>query len=78
MIIMENKTKNTLQSVLEIRALSGPIYHTRLTGHPKGLKKDQFEIAFPWRFAILMKTLRFLPDFLYFRVAKKIMKDRGS
>ena len=31
-----------------------------------GLKSTAFEICFPWRFSMLMKILRFLPDHLFF------------
>lgn len=42
----------------------------------KGIKSDKFDIAFPPLFAFIMKLLRCLPDFLFFKIAKKMnVKD---
>ncbi len=38
----------------------------------RGLRNGAFEIAFPWRFALLMKFLRILPDGLFFRIAGRM------
>lgn len=38
-----------------------------------GLKGNAFEITFPWRFAILMKVLRILPDGLFFSVTRRMI-----
>lgn len=38
----------------------------------KGLVKSGFEIAFPKRFAFIMKTLRFIPNWMYFAAAKRM------
>lgn len=38
----------------------------------RGLRKGSFEIAFPWRFALLMKLLRILPDGPFFRIAGRM------
>ncbi len=40
----------------------------------RGLKKDRFEIAFPGRFAVLMKMLRFLPTALFFKLTRRMVK----
>ncbi|MBT00702.1 MAG: oxidoreductase [Oceanospirillaceae bacterium] len=37
----------------------------------KGMQRPGFEIAFPWRFALIMKMLRLLPYGLYFRLIKR-------
>lgn len=39
----------------------------------KGLLRKQFEIAFPKRFAFVMKALRILPDSLFFFLAKRML-----
>ncbi len=39
----------------------------------RGLKRGDFEIAFPWRFALLMKLLRLLPDRLFFMATRRMM-----
>jgi len=39
-----------------------------------GLKSRTFEIAFPWRFSMLMKTLRLLPDALFFAVTRRMIE----
>ena len=36
----------------------------------KGLARGQFEIAYPWRFVMILKTLRILPYWLFFRLTK--------
>lgn len=40
-----------------------------------GLKGRSFEIAFPRRFAFLMKLLRILPDFLFFAITRRLLPD---
>ena len=40
----------------------------------KGLDKDSFEIAFPWRFAFLMRLLRILPDRLFFTLTRRMIE----
>ena len=40
-----------------------------------GLASDRFEIAFPRRFALVMKVLRLLPYPLFFAVTKKLLRD---
>ena len=40
-----------------------------------GLKSNRFEIAFPGRFAILMKLLRILPASLFFAVTRRMLKS---
>ena len=37
----------------------------------KGLKKDRFEIAFPWQMAWILKIARILPYRLYFRIIRR-------
>jgi len=37
-----------------------------------GLVGDGFEIAFPRRFALVMKLLRLLPDRLFFPLVRKV------
>ena len=39
----------------------------------RGLRKDRFEIAFPWRFALAMKTLRILPASLAFALTRRMI-----
>lgn len=39
----------------------------------KGLKKGQFEIAFPWRFVAILKLLRILPYSLFFPIARRVL-----
>ncbi len=39
----------------------------------KGLARDTFEIAFPTRFVLILKTLRLLPDRLYFKLTGKLL-----
>lgn len=38
----------------------------------RGLKTGRFETAFPFRFALIMKLLRLLPDRLYFALIHKV------
>jgi short-subunit dehydrogenase len=38
----------------------------------QGLASGRFETAFPWRFALIMKLLRLLPDRLYFPIVHKV------
>ena len=40
----------------------------------RGLKGSAFETAFPWRFALLMKLLRILPDRLFFSVTRRMIR----
>tara|TARA_R110000782_G_scaffold49178_4_gene107173 strand:- start:2522 stop:3286 length:765 start_codon:yes stop_codon:yes gene_type:complete len=40
-----------------------------------GLQGDSFEIAFPRRFALLMKLLRLLPDRLFFAVTRRMLRE---
>ncbi len=42
----------------------------------EGLKSNSFEINFPWSFALMLKTLKFLPAKLYFMLAYKIKEKR--
>ena len=37
-------------------------------------KKNVFEIHFPLAFAMLMKLLKIMPNWLYFIIASKVMK----
>ena len=39
-----------------------------------GLASDRFEIAFPRRFAFMMKLLRILPYGLFFALTKKLLR----
>lgn len=39
----------------------------------RGLERSNFEIAFPGRFAFLMKVLRFLPDRLFFALTRQML-----
>ncbi len=41
----------------------------------RGLNGSAFEIAFPRRFAFLMKVLRILPDRLFFAVARRMVRS---
>lgn len=38
-----------------------------------GLESEHFQIAFPFRFALIMKILRVLPDALYFRITRRMV-----
>jgi short-subunit dehydrogenase len=40
----------------------------------KGLEGNRFEITFPTKFAIIMKLLRMLPNFIYLPITRKILK----
>lgn len=40
----------------------------------KGLERDTFEIAFPTRFVLILKFLRLLPDWLYFRITAGMVR----
>lgn len=40
----------------------------------RGLASDSFEVAFPHRFAFIMKVLRILPDRLFFAVTRRMIK----
>lgn len=40
----------------------------------KGLSRDIFEIAFPTRFVLILKLLRLLPDWLYFRITAGMVR----
>ena len=39
----------------------------------RGLNGTAFEVAFPWRFAFLMKVLRLLPDRLFFMLTRRMV-----
>ncbi len=39
----------------------------------RGLDRSAFEITFPWRFAVLMKLLRILPDRLFFALTRRLV-----
>ena len=39
----------------------------------RGLDRGTFEIVFPWRFAFLMKLLRILPNWLFFKLTQKLI-----
>lgn len=39
----------------------------------KGLMAQKFEIVFPWKFAVLMKVLRFLPNRLLFSLTSRMV-----
>ena len=41
----------------------------------RGLNGSAFEIAFPCRFAFLMKVLRILPDWLFFKLTRRMMSE---
>lgn len=41
----------------------------------RGLESSAFETAFPWRFAVLMKLLRLLPDRLFFALTRRMVRD---
>lgn len=41
----------------------------------RGLKRGKFEIAFPWRFAFLMKVLRLLPHSLFFGITRRMVRQ---
>jgi short-subunit dehydrogenase len=38
----------------------------------RGLARGRYEIAFPWPMKILMKIARILPNWLYFRIARRL------
>ena len=39
----------------------------------RGLRRDDFEVTFPWRFATVMKLLRLLPDRLFFLLTRRMI-----
>ena len=39
-----------------------------------GLSGNNFEITFPWKFAILMKILRILPDSVFFAITRRMVR----
>ena len=39
----------------------------------RGLQSDRFEIAFPWRMAVLMKLYRFLPYPLALALSRRML-----
>ena len=39
----------------------------------RGLRSDDFEVTFPWRFATVMKLLRLLPDRLFFLLTRRMI-----
>lgn len=39
----------------------------------EGISSNRFNITFPWTFGIFMKILRLMPDFLYFKIAKRML-----
>ncbi len=39
----------------------------------RGIQSNQFEIAFPWAFAMLLKLGRLLPYWLYFRITRRML-----
>lgn len=41
----------------------------------RGLRRGRFEIAFPWRFVLLMKLLRLLPDGLFFALTRRMVRQ---
>lgn len=41
----------------------------------KGLEKNRFEISMPWRFAVIMKLLRLLPDGLFFALTRRMISQ---
>jgi hypothetical protein len=41
----------------------------------RGLERSDFEIAFPGRFAFLMKVLRILPDRLFFALTRRMLRE---
>jgi NADP-dependent 3-hydroxy acid dehydrogenase YdfG len=41
----------------------------------RGLERSDFEIAFPGRFAFLMKVLRVLPDRLFFALTRRMLRE---
>jgi len=40
----------------------------------KGMSRNTFEIAFPTRFVLILKLLRLLPDWLYFRITAGMVR----
>ena len=44
----------------------------------EGLKSNKFEITFPWSFALMLKSFKFLPDKMYFWLAHKAKEKRLS
>ena len=39
-----------------------------------GLSGNNFEITFPWKFAILMKIFRILPDSVFFAITRRMVR----
>jgi len=40
----------------------------------RGLAANSFEVAFPWRFAFMMKLLRMLPDPMFFALTRRMVR----
>ena len=41
----------------------------------RGLERSDFEIAFPGRFAFLMKVARILPDRMFFALTRRMLRE---
>ena len=41
----------------------------------KGMQKNKFDISFPPLFALIMKALRIMPDYLFFACLRKLVKE---
>ena len=41
----------------------------------QGLMSRKFEVIFPWQMRLVMKTLRLLPNWLFFPIARKFIPD---
>ncbi|TNE64366.1 MAG: SDR family NAD(P)-dependent oxidoreductase [Alphaproteobacteria bacterium] len=42
----------------------------------RGLAGHRFEISFPWRFAVMMKLFRLLPDRLHLALCRRMLADK--
>ena len=64
------KTPMTAANDFPMPFLMEPKVAARLT--IQGLARKQFEIAYPWRFVIILKLLRILPYRLFFLLTKRL------
>jgi len=42
----------------------------------RGLEQKRFEVAFPWRFKMIMKLLRIIPNGLFFMISRRMVRTR--
>ena len=63
---LTDKNKFKMPFLIPVETAANHIMH--------GLSGNNFEITFPWKFAILMKILRILPDSVYFAITRRMVR----